>query len=226
MVRKTFVPVFHRFMERELAALTELSDVVDAVPRPEASGPCSFTVPYFENDLPVDGAARPLPLPVVREMVSVLRQVYDAGFDVVDAKPQNFLHDPRQGLKLIDLEFLHTYGATRPPFTQSANFVGPWAGFDGDLPVGDLSYESRWLPWTGLPVDVLVDGAPAVQRAYRARHALSRLTVEKGSPPRRLLARARSVARHARWLAGRRFTSWASDRARTVGAAQTGGHHG
>src|SRR5690606_31420120 len=135
--------------------------------------------------------------------VAVLRQVYDAGFDVVDAKPQNFLHDPVQGLKLIDLEFLHDYGETRPPFAQSANFVGPWPGFEGDLPVGDLSYESRWLPWTGLPVDVLVNGSLLEQRASRARYVLRRLTVERGSPPRRLLARGRSVARHARWLAGR-----------------------
>ncbi|HQZ85805.1 MAG TPA: hypothetical protein PLB21_09310 [Actinomycetota bacterium] len=200
-VRKTFVPAFLRYFEREVAALRELHGRIAAVPELIETGPNWFTMPYYRDRLSASGGL--LPLPLLREMVSVLRELYDEGLDVVDAKPGNFVLDPAHGLKLVDLEFLHRYHGDAPAFGRSMNFVGPGPGFEGDLPVGDMSYESRWLPAAGIPLDVLVGRSVTRMLAYRTATLLRHLTVAPGAPPRRILSRTISVARRTRSRAGR-----------------------
>ncbi|GAB2973877.1 hypothetical protein GCM10027212_10980 [Actinotalea caeni] len=218
VVRKTFVPAFDRFLEREVFARRDLSRRIGAIPPLLDSGATWVESPLYDDRLPRD--RRPLPLPVVREMVAVLRELHEAGYDVVDAKPDNFVLDAREGLKLVDLEFLHAYPDGPGSFVESANFGEPQADFDGDRPVGDMSYASRWLSATGMPLDLLVEGSPWQQQMHRAAWALGGLTTRAGSPPRRLLSRARPLARHARWLARERLTDWSLQRA-VVSAAQT-----
>lgn len=221
VVRKTFVPAFARFFERETQGMRTLARSVPEVPNLGSVGPNWFEIPYYHDVLPTDRPG-PLPLPLLREMVDVLRRVHAAGYDVVDAKPENFLCDTEEGLKLIDLEFLYKYHDAPRPFTGSANFVGIWPGFDGDIPVGNLSYESRWLNAAGMPVGVLAEGSPTQQRLHRGLWAVRRLTVLPGAPPRRIMRRAREVARHQKWLAERRLKTWSQQRALRSTAVEHG----
>jgi len=215
VVRKTFAPPYARFLERELTALGELAGRVDAVPPLVASGPDWFACPCYEDSLRTAGTTGDglLPLAVVREMVRVLRELHELGYDLVDAKPGNFVLDPAHGLKVVDFEFLHRYDGDPPPFARAVGLVGPGPEFSGDVPVGDMGYESRWHAATGLPLDLLVDGSVLAQHLARTRYRLRLLTVLPGSPPRRVVRRARATARHARWLATSRFTEWARRRA-------------
>jgi len=192
-VRKTFVPAFLRFRDREVDALRKLAGSVPALPELLATGPNWFELPLYRDTLSHSAGHR-LPMSVLRQMVAVLRQLYEAGYDVVDAKPANFLLDPELGLKLVDLEFLYPYDGDRPAFAASANFGEPWPGFAGDRPVGDLSYESRWLPATGVPLSVLLEGGAAATGWHRAISALRSATVAPGSSPRRVLRGAKSSA--------------------------------
>lgn len=214
VVRKTFAPPFTRFLDRELTALRELGGRVPAVPPLVDAGPDWFACPCYEDTL---GAARSrtglLPLAVVRSMVDVLRELHGLGYDLVDAKPGNFVLDPTHGLKVVDFEFLHRYDDEPPPFARTVGLVGPGPEFPGDVPVGEMGYDARWLAATGLPLDVLVDGSVVTQHLARARYRLRLLTVLPGSPPRRVARRARATARHARWLATSRYTEWARRRA-------------
>jgi len=222
VVQKTYAPPFERFLTRELAAMSELKGLVAAVPKPLQTGQYWFTLPYYNNalgNLANRTSRRLLPLSVVREMVSVLRQIYDLGYDVVDARPWNFLLDPERGLKIIDLEFLYRYDGDRPAFERSANFVGPWPGFKGDRPVGNTSYDWRWLPSTGLPLDILVGGSPLTQHVHRTGYRIRHLTVGPESLPRRILRRARAALRHLKWLTTGAFTRWARRRAATISSS-------
>lgn len=216
VVRKTYAKGYLRHMEREITALRTLGPMVPAVPELLAIGSNWFSCPYYEDQLPhVDPRpGRPLlPLPQVRAMVAVLRAIHEQGYDLVDAKPDNFVLDPRHGLKILDFEFLHRYGPDAPDFATSYNFTGPPPGFVGDVPVGNLSYEWRWQRFTGLPRTVLVDGSVAAQHVHRAVFRLRRSTVAPGAPARRVVRRSIDAARRVKGRAVWAFTVWARRRA-------------
>ena len=198
-VRKTYVPEFERHLRREVDALRVLGPRVAAVPRLLGTGPDWFETPLFRDDLAGRTRARRLlPLDVLGSMVDVLRRIHEHGYELVDAKPDNFVLDPVEGLKVVDLEFLHHDDGQVPAFRDSLTFHRPPEGFGGDLPVGELSYEHRWLPYTGMPVDVLVSGSVPVQRAWRLAYRLRRATVLPGAPPRRAVRRGRDLLRALR----------------------------
>lgn len=219
VVRKTYARGFLRFMERELTALKELSRVSDAVPELLEVGPNWFTCPFFRDTLAVDGDENPrlVPLPVVRQMVAVLRRFYDEGYDIVDAKPQNFVLDPVEGLKMVDFEFLHRYpDGRRPPFRRSYNFVGAPADFPDDKPFGDQSYEVRWYHATGLPLDVLVDGPVALQHVHRAQYRARHSVVGLGRPVRARAGDAYRAARRVKGEASWQYVLWSRRRLRST----------
>lgn len=204
VVRKTFVPAFLRHFEREVRAYREFAGVIDAVPDLLAVGPNWFEIPYLTNTLADLDRPRLLPIRVLREMVAVLRDFHQRGCDIVDAKPANFILDAARGLTLVDLEFLTRFEGEIPPLAQSANFIGPDSGFLGDVPVGDMSYGSRWLPYTGMPVGVLVDGGIVSQTLHRAWFVSRQRTIEPGALPRRVLSRLRGRLRHIKWRVSER----------------------
>ncbi|PVU83502.1 hypothetical protein DDP54_11410 [Cellulomonas sp. WB94] len=217
VVRKTYAEGFRRFLDREVAAIRELGPLVDAVPPLVEVGPNWFSCPLYEDTLPPMGSlpgGRLVPLPVLRQMVTVLRQIHDLGYDLVDAKPQNFVLDARIGLKILDFEFAYRYPEGQvPPFARSYNFVGPPPGFAGDVPVGPTTYDHRWRGHTGLPLDVLVDGSPASQHLHRALFRMQRMLAGPYSPARRGARVARRVLVRARSRASRTFTAWTRHRA-------------
>lgn len=214
VVRKTFANGYLRHMERELQGLRELRPHVGAVPELLDSGPNWFTRPYYEDELSeVWAGNRLLPLRVVREMVGVLRRIHDQGFDLIDAKPQNFMLDPRQGLKLVDFEFLHRYHGPPPDFTASYGIVGVPDGFPGDLPVSDFSYNRRWRRYTGLSPHALVESPAWSQHVHRALFRLRKATLGSQGRIRRSLRLSRHQLRRTRRLVGREYARWTRYRA-------------
>lgn len=200
-VRKTYAPPFADHLERELAAMAALHGSVPAVPRPIATGDGWFVLPLYSRPLvgpAVRSSGHLLPLARVRQVVDVLRAVHAEGFDLVDAKPENFLLDDVRGLTLIDLEFAHR--PTSPTdLRRTCMFAGPEAGFSGPLPVSDFSYEYRWRRLTGLPLDVLLDGSPFLQHVHRTGYRAQRLRRRViGSARRRGGTAARQLLRALR----------------------------
>ena len=215
-VKKTFAPRATEHLGRELRGLRELGPLIDAVPELLDVGPNWFICPYFENtlgDLDHAPVGRLLPLGVVREMVAVLRQIHELGFDLIDAKPGNFVLDPRQGLKIIDFEFLHSYAGKPPPFAQSYCFVGAPAGFDDHLPVSKMSFDWRWRRFTGLRLDALVSAPPWRQQLERAAFAMSSSAIGRGSRPRQLARLSRARLRRSRETVAGPYRRWARGRA-------------
>lgn len=225
VVRKTFARGFLRFMEREVGAMRELSGRVDAVPPVLDTGRNWFTCPYFEDVLePLDTPRGPrlVPLPVLREMVAVLRRLHELGYDLVDAKPQNFVLDRELGLRVVDFEFMHRYDGDPPPLDRCPTFGEMSHALGIDLPVGDMSYETRWLPYTGMPLAVLLDGSEQEQRSHRRRHRARALAAAPRARAAVLARRAFGTARGAKGPLLWRYTQWARRRAATPGAALVG----
>lgn len=219
VVRKTFAPLGRRHLEREVATMRELAPKVDAVPRLLRTGPNWFETQLFNNslaELPDRPDGRLVPLRVARAMVQVLREVHAQGYDLIDAKPQNFLVEPNGQLRLVDYEFSHRYQTESPDFEHIYSFVGPPEDYDGDLPVGELSYEGQWQPFVGLSRDSLLHDPVWRQRLKRGTFRVAYV----GRTPLRL---ARSGARQGRtglrtgraW-AGARYRRWARERARIL----------
>jgi hypothetical protein len=138
--------------------------------------------------------------------------VHAQGADLIDAKPQNFLLDPRRGLALVDLEFCHRYEGTPPPFEANYSFAGVPDGFTGDVPFGLVSYEARWEPFVGLSQQSLLDDPVWLQHlrrtAFRAR-------VVAGQPrrlARSVRDRVRSAGGGLRSALGSRYRQWSRAR--------------
>ncbi|MFC7404879.1 hypothetical protein [Georgenia alba] len=216
-VRKTFAPAAHRHLERELRGLRELAPRVPVLELLD-EGPSWVQTPLYDNTLRELGdrpGGRLVPLRTARRMAEVLRDVHALGFDLVDAKPQNFLLDPRRGLRLLDLEFLHRYEGPAPAFHRMYGFVGVPADFAGDVPfVDDLSYELRWRPYVGLSLEQLLDAPPWEQHLRRGLFRAHRVLTGTSEPVRRLGRTARTAVRLARSNAGTTYRYLARRRSR------------
>jgi hypothetical protein len=214
VVRKTFAPSYLRHLERELEGLRELGPHVDAVPPLLEVGATWFTCPYYQDELRVfRERGKLLPLPVVHDIVSVLRDITARGFDLIDAKPDNFLLDPQHGLKLVDFEFLYRYPGSPPDFAASYGFAGVPEGFSGDIPVTDFNYDRRWRRLTGLPPRLVLEGSPWSQHIHRALHQLQEAAIGRDAPARAAARHSRTAMRRTRRLAVHGYAAFARQRA-------------
>lgn len=217
VVRKTFAPGYERHMERELLGLRTLGPLLDAVPDLLETGPNWFSCPHYANELGhVRRGGRLLSLRVAREMVAVLQRINDEGFDLIDAKPENFLLDPRHGLKLVDYEFLHRYDGAVPALRDSYGLRGVPAGFTGDVPSGPMAYEWRWRAYTGLPLAALVGTPIWRQHLHRSRFRLRRALLGPTGPVRTTLEQLRVQAPRARRGLTAPYSGWARRRANSL----------
>lgn len=217
VVRKTFAPHGQRHMAREVETMRALASRVSAVPELLRTGPNWFETEFFTNDLaglPDRPSGRLVPLSVARSMVEVLRQVHAQGFDLIDAKPQNFLLAPGGQLRLVDFEFSHRYPGEAPPLDEIYSFTGPPKDFDGDLPYGELSYESRWEPFTGLSRQSLLYDPVWRQHLHRSIFRAVRLSGALASFARSCLRQGRGRFSSGRAHAGAAYRQWARQRAR------------
>jgi hypothetical protein len=217
-VRKTFYPAFTRYADREIRAFEALSPRIPEVPEVLDHGEDWFEIQYFENSLGGRGRGRLLPLDVLRQMVRVLRDIHDAGFELVDARPDNFVLDPVEGLKILDFEFIRPLSPSETrTLRESAAFVGlADDARDGDVPVGRTDYDANWLPRTGMGLDLLLTGTTTAQQVSRAAHR-ARQSVRR---PLRVIRRsAAGRARQLRPVLGRaagQATHWVDRRADAV----------
>lgn len=219
VVRKTFAPHGRRHMEREIATMRELAPRVGAIPLLLRTGPNWFETELIPNalaELPDRANGRLVPLRVARAMVEVLREVHAQGFDLVDAKPQNFLLGPTGALRLVDFEFSHRYPGDAPDFDRIYSFVGPPEDFPDDLPFGELSYESRWEPFVGLSREALLHDPVWRQHLQRSVVRATRLGRAPAALARAVLRQGRSGLRSARARSGAAYRQWARERAGTA----------
>jgi hypothetical protein len=220
-VRKTFGRGYLRYLEREIAGMTDLGPHVAEVPPVLQRGPNWFLCPYYEDSLrSFWGSGRLLPLRVLDQMIRVLREIHDLGYALIDAKPENFVLDPHRGMKVIDFEFLHRYVDGLPPFSESYSLVGAPAGFTGDLPVGPWSYgdaassyEWNWLKYTGLSLEALLGSPRWSQHLQRGLFRVAGTVPDRSVPPRTLRVRSRRVLGRVYRGATRRYSAWARRRA-------------
>ncbi|MBL9163732.1 MAG: hypothetical protein JNL18_13455 [Planctomycetaceae bacterium] len=170
VVKKTFKPQMLHFLEREVRFLAATGGKIASVPPLVARGDSWFMIPYYDDVLQYRrSSGRMLPLDVAKQAVEALRDIYDAGFALVDASMDNLLVDRREGLKLFDFEFSHQYDRRPKTFEESYDVAGCPSGFEGDLPIqGSNSYERNWQPYIGLSLNSLLYDSPRQQRVKRA----------------------------------------------------------
>jgi hypothetical protein len=175
-VKKTFRPGCERFLHRELLAYAHFSEE-----RPEFvavldHGPDFLVLPYFDDTLRFrrDGPGL-VPLKVAKNAIGVLRFLYEKGYAHLDFGFHNVVVDREEGMKIIDLEFLHRYDTRPASFEQSYDVVGPPKDFAGDLPSGrPVTYETALLPFTGLDLKTLLHAPAWLQHALRFRYCVTR----------------------------------------------------
>lgn len=190
-VKKTFKPHQRSYCEREAWAMSHLSEVVSAIPPLLATDGESVIYPFYDDVLKFRRASgRLLPLEVAKQAIAALRQVYEAGYALIDAHPENVIVDRQHGLKLIDFEFLYQYDRLPASFEQSFDIVGCPADFPGSQPDGGAkSYAKHWQPYIGLSLHSLLHDPIWLQHAKRSVYFIISL-------PWRLPRRLRDAAIH------------------------------
>jgi hypothetical protein len=175
-VRKTFKPGRERFCRREELALGTLSRMVPEIPPLVAADEMSVIYPYYEDVLRYQRSSGWLiPLDVARGAIAALCHVYEAGYALVDASIDNVIIDRREGLKLIDFEFLHRYEKRPDTFRESYDVAGCPPDFSGDLPSGGgKNYLQHWMPYTGLSLDSLLGDPTWLAHLKRALYVAMR----------------------------------------------------
>lgn len=169
-VRKTFKPHAREHFEREVQLLRELGGRVGCIPPLVDCGADWLMIPYYDDVLGYRrSSGRLLPVETAKAAVAALREVYEAGFAIVDASIDNLLVDRQEGLKLFDFEFSHRYATKPQRFEEAYDVVGCPADYAGPLPIqGSNSYEQNWKPYVGLSLESLLYDSPAQQAAKRA----------------------------------------------------------
>ncbi|MEX2115096.1 MAG: hypothetical protein WD845_18015, partial [Pirellulales bacterium] len=171
-VKKTFKPQQERFCQREITALRDLHPLVPQVPSLLDAGDSSLTIPYYEHVSDYRrSSGKLLPLAVAKQAIAALRNVYDAGYALIDASIDNVLIDRREGLKLIDFEFAYRYERKPPRFEDSYDIAGPPRDFPADVPIqGGNSYDRSWRPYIGLSLRSLLEDPLWLQHLKRASY--------------------------------------------------------
>jgi len=199
-VRKTFKAHAGRFWRREADAMRHLSRTIPEIPPLLAVDEYSVVCPYYEDVLRQRWSeGQLLPLDVAKQAIEALRNIYEAGFALIDAHVENVLVDRQEGLKLIDFEFLYRYNHRPKSFEQCYDMAGCPREFDGDLPEeGGKSYATAWQPRIGLSLHSLLHDPTWLQHVKRASYAIVH-------QPRLLRNRVRSWRQGVRagwtWLA-------------------------
>jgi hypothetical protein len=193
VVKKTFKAEMLRFLEREVEFLSALSGKCRYVPPLIARGDSWLMIPYYDDVLRYRrSSGQLLPVAVAQEAMAALREVFEAGYALIDASIDNLLVDRREGLKLFDFEFAHRYEAQPPSFERGFDIIGCPSDFAGDLPIqGGNSYGRNWQPYIGLNLKSLLHDNPGQQQVKRAAYVALHLH-------RFLPRRLRSVAQGGR----------------------------
>ena len=155
-VKKTFRPGCERFFARELFVMSELGKMRPEIPSLLFHSSSFFICPFYERKFNLKSH---IDLKIIKQIIQILRFFYNLGYSLIDFKPDNFIIDSQQGLKIIDFEFLYAYKNKPSSWQESYDLVGVPDDFDGDTPICRLSgkgtkkiknYNSVWKPYLKL----------------------------------------------------------------------------
>jgi len=145
-VEKLYRPECSKKFEKEKTAYLELSDMVDGVPNALFIGENSLILPYINESLKFEPSdCKLVPLKSIRPIIHTLKQIYDAGYAVIDCHSGNCLFESALEVWLIDFEFLYKYKSYPASFLESYDIDGVPDDFDGDIPPGFPGYLKH--PW-------------------------------------------------------------------------------
>jgi len=156
-VEKIYRPRYRDRLEREKVAYGQLAETVGAIPRALSIDGHSLILPFIGQAAHYDPTGWKLvPINKCRQIIAALRQLYDAGYAVIDAHAGNCIFDADGKLWMIDFEFLHRYVERPGSFWQSFDIAGIPANFAGATPPGAPPYLTRpWIESFGVPPPAL-----------------------------------------------------------------------
>jgi hypothetical protein len=162
-VCKVFRPNALRFLRRELLARKLLPNKGEIAPILE-SGENYVIMKYYKNDdtqlsyfRPLFGARWFIPVSAIQRSAELIRSFRRLGYEPIDFSPQNMIFDERDGLKVIDFEFLQKGRAVTENLMGNYAWSYPPADFVGDYPVvcrENDPYRRTWLKRTGIPLSI------------------------------------------------------------------------
>jgi hypothetical protein len=210
-VEKIYRPRYRDRLEREKIAYGQLAETVDAIPKALSIDGNSLILPFIRESAHYDPTGWKLvPLKKIRQIIAALRQLYDAGYALIDAHAGNCIFDTEGKLWMIDFEFLYRYPCRPLSFRQCFDITGIPGNFAGATPPGSPPYlTSPWLDSFGVsPQAIDNDAAVSIHArrlAYWAGHKMPAYCYRKARTGWRLtLAIACLLLRHfSPALAGR-----------------------
>jgi hypothetical protein len=162
-VCKVFRPNAIRFLKRELLARELLPSKSEIAPILE-SGENYIITKYYKHDnkqlscfKPLFGKRWFIPVSAVQRSAALIKSFRQLGYELIDFSPQNMIFDQRDGLKVVDFEFLQKTPAVTHNLTGNYAWWRPPADFVGDYPIvsgKDDPYRRVWLKRTGIPLSV------------------------------------------------------------------------
>lgn len=173
-VEKIFRPSCQRRLEKERIAYEMLSKEVDAIPRLLEARTNSVIIPYIKDELRYSpNGPWLISVSLVPRLLQVLKQLFDAGYSLVDCHPGNLLMDESGEIWMIDFEFLYRYKNRPEAFHLSYDIAGIPDDFEEEMPPGNPEYLR--VPWrNAFGFDLLnnLDGVSFTQRMKRFRYWL------------------------------------------------------
>ena len=106
--------------------------------------------------------------------MEAIRQVYDAGYALIDCHPGNLVIDGKNGVMLIDFEFLYKYEQKPAAFEDGYDMAGCPDGFTEQPHAKSLNnYIKFWKPCTGLSLNSMLHEPAWLQHLKRNLYCLS-----------------------------------------------------
>ena len=161
-VLKTYRPGRERFLERELIARKLGKDLPEMTPVLE-HGENYLVLPFY-ND--IMDRSKPLSFGVIRRTRSMISHFRSLGFELIDFKPKNIILDSKDGMKIIDFEFLQEGGVSTESLADNFCWYAVGKDFNGDVPMGRKlrrnNYYRYWFASTGVPLFFAVRKIPDI----------------------------------------------------------------
>lgn len=156
-VEKIYRPRYRARLEREKLAYSQLAEMTDAIPKALSVDGNSLILPFIKQAQHYDPSGWKLvPIKKIRQIMHALRQLYEAGYAVIDCHAGNCIFDSNDKLWMIDFEFLYRYAKPPESFLQSFDMAGVPDNFDGETPPGSPPYLTRpWLDSFGVPPEAI-----------------------------------------------------------------------
>lgn len=159
-VRKIYRPGRERFLEREILARTIGSELPEMTPFLE-TGDNYIIMPFYHDILKRDKMLSIRILIRTREIIEYFRK---QGYELIDFKPKNIIFDEKEGMKIIDFEFLQKSPHGNNELKGNYCWYSVPDGFSGDVPVSRQkqknNYYRYWFSYTGIPLFFAIRSLP------------------------------------------------------------------